>query len=93
MKSKTHLTIVIMISFILTFALNATTGTMLSIFEKAVAQEGAITPEDSVNDTQIDTDRSVNDTQIDTDAGTTRSSPDFSALNDTATALDDAASE
>lgn len=91
MESKTYLTIIIIISSILIFALYANTGTMLSIFEKAVAQEGAqegaITPEDSVNDTQIDTDRSVNDTQIDTDAGTTRSSPDFSALNDTATAL------
>ena len=87
MESKTYLTIIIIISSFLISALYTNTGIMFSIFEKAVAQEGAITPEDSVNDTQIDTDRNVNDTQIDTDAGTTRSSPDFSALNDTATAL------
>lgn len=93
MESKTYFTIMIIISSILIFGLYANTGTMLSKFEKVVAQEGAITPENSVNDTQIDTDRSVNDTQIDTDAGSTRSSPDFSALNDTATALDDTTSE
>lgn len=87
MESKSYLTIIIIISSFLISALYTNTGIMFSIFEKAVAQEGAITPEDSVNDTQIDTDRNVNDTQIDTDAGTTRSSPDFSALNDTATAL------
>jgi hypothetical protein len=76
MESKSYLTIIIIISSFLIPALYTNTGIMFSIFEKAVAQEGAITPEDSVNDTQIDT-----------DAGTTRSSPDFSALNDTATAL------
>ncbi len=74
MKSKMYLAIVITISSIFTFALIATTtGTTVSIFENVVAQEGAINPaEDSVNDTQIDKDR-----------GTTRSSTDFSAINDT----------
>jgi len=77
MKSKTYLAIVISI---LTFALITTTiGTTLSIFENVIAhQEGAN------NSAAEDL---VNDTQIDTDAGNTRSSPDFSALNDTATAL------
>jgi hypothetical protein len=84
MKSKMYLAIVITISSIFTFALIATTGTTFSIFENVVAQEGAINPaEDLVNDTQIDKDRGVNDTQIDKDRGTTRSSTDFSAINDT----------
>jgi hypothetical protein len=79
MKSNTYL--VIVISSILTFALITTTiGTMFSIFENVIAhQEGA-------NNNSAAEDL-VNDTQIDPDAGTTRSSPDFSALNDTATAL------
>jgi len=74
MKSKMYLAIVITIFSILTFALIATTtGATFSIFENIVAQEGAINPaEDSVNDTQIDEDK-----------GTTRSSTDFSAINDT----------
>ena len=86
MKSKMYLAIVITIFSILTFALTATTtiGGTFSIFENVVAQEGAINPaEDLVNDTQIDKDRGVNDTQIDKDRGNTRSSTDFSAINDT----------
>jgi hypothetical protein len=85
MKSKMYLAIVIMISSILTFALITTTiETTFSIFENVVAQQHAINPaEDSVNDTQVDKDRGVNDTQVDKDKGTTRSSTDFSAINDT----------
>jgi hypothetical protein len=84
MKSKMYLAIVITIFSILTFALIAITGTTFSIFENVIAQEGAINPaEDLVNDTQIDKNRGVNDMQIDKDRGTTRSSTDFSAVNDT----------
>ena len=86
MKLKMYLAIVITVSSILAFALIATTtaGTPFSIFENVVAQEGANNPtEDLVNDTQVDKDRGVNDTQIDKDRGTTRSSTDFSAINDT----------
>jgi hypothetical protein len=73
MKSKMYLAIVITILSILTFALIATTGTTFSIFENVVAQEGQVNPaEDSGNSTQIDKDK-----------GTTRSSTDFSAINDT----------
>lgn len=72
MKSKMYLAIVITIFSILTFALIAITGTTFSIFENVIAQEGAINSEDLVNDTQIDKDR-----------GTTRSSTEFSAVNDT----------
>jgi hypothetical protein len=74
MKSKMYLAIAITIFSTLTFALIATTTeTTFSIFENVVAQEGAInSAEDSVNDTQVDKDR-----------GTTRSSTDFSAINDT----------
>ena len=74
MKSKMYLAIVITIFSILTFALIATTtGGTFSIFENVVAQEGAINPAEDV----------VNDTQIDKDRGNTRSSTDFSAINDT----------
>ena len=58
-----YLAIVITLSSIMTFALNAPTtaeGTPFSIFKNVVvvAQEGAINPtEDSVNDTQVDKDR------------------------------------
>jgi hypothetical protein len=84
MKSKTYLALAITILSILTFALITITGTTFSIFENVIAQEGAVNPaEDLVNDTQIDKDRGVNDTQIDKDKGTTRSSTDFSAINDT----------
>ena len=87
MKLKLYLAIVITLSSILTFALIATTttGATFSIFENVVAQEGAVNPaeEDLVNDTQVDKERGVNDTQIDKDKGTTRSSTDFSAINDT----------
>jgi hypothetical protein len=72
MKSKMYLAIVITIFSILTFALIAITGTTFSIFENVIAQESAINSEDLVNDTQIDKDR-----------GTTRSSTEFSAVNDT----------
>jgi hypothetical protein len=81
MKSKIYLAIVITISSILTFALITTTtiGTTFTIFENVVAhQEGAN------NSAAEDL---TNDTQIDRDTGNTRSSPDFSAINDTATAL------
>jgi hypothetical protein len=86
MKLKMYLAIEITLSSILTFALIATTttGATFSIFENVVAQEGAVNPpEDLVNDTQVDKERGVNDTQIDKDKGTTRSSTDFSAINDT----------
>ena len=73
MKSKIYVAIVITIFSILTFALIATTGPTFSIFENVVAQEDVVNPlEDSVNNTQIDKDK-----------GTTRSSTDFSAINDT----------
>ena len=73
MKLKMHGAIAITIFSILTFALITTTETTFSIFKNVAAQEGAVNPaEDSVNDTQIDKDR-----------GTTRSSTDFSAINDT----------
>jgi hypothetical protein len=85
MKLKMYLAIVITLPSILTFALiTTTTASTFSIFENVVAQEGVVNPaEDLVNDTQIDKDRGVNDTQIDKDKGTTRSSTDFSAINDT----------
>jgi hypothetical protein len=85
MKLKIYLAIVITLSSILTFALIATTtGATFSLFENVVAQEGTVNPaEDLVNDTQVDKERGVNDTQIDKDKGTTRSSTDFSAINDT----------
>jgi hypothetical protein len=73
MKSKIYLAIVITISSILTFALITTTGTTFSIFENVVAQEGAVNPPEDLG----------NNTQIDKDKGTTRSSTDFSAINDT----------
>ena len=73
MESKMHVAIAITIFSILAFALIATTETTFLIFENVVAQEGAVNPaEDSINDTQVDKDR-----------GTTRSSTDFSAINDT----------
>jgi hypothetical protein len=84
MKSKTYLALAITIFSILTFALITITGTTFSIFENVIAQEGAVNPaEDLVNDTLVDKERGVNDTQIDKDKGTTRSSTDFSAINDT----------
>jgi hypothetical protein len=74
MKLKMYLAIVITLSSILTFALIATTtGATFSIFENVVAQESAVNPAEDL----------VNDTQIDKDKGTTRSSTDFSAINDT----------
>ena len=75
MKSKMYLAIAITIFSTLTFALIATTptGATFSMFENIVAQEGAVNPAEDL----------VNDTQIDKDKGTTRSSTDFSAINDT----------
>ena len=67
--------IVIKISSIIAFALIITVGTIPSIFEHVLAQEDAITSEDSED--------SGNDTLIDKDKGTTRSSTEFSAVNDT----------
>ena len=77
MESKLY-SIVIKISSIIAFALIITVGTIPSIFEHVLAQEDAITSEDSGNDTLI-----INDTLIDKDKGTTRSSTEFSAVNDT----------
>jgi hypothetical protein len=69
--SKIYFTIIVITS-ILAFALIAAIGIMPKAFVNVLAQEGAINPEDLVNNTQIDKDR-----------GTTRSSTDFSAINDT----------
>lgn len=77
MESKLY-SITIKISSIIVFALIITVGTIPSIFEHVLAQEDAITSEDSGNDTLI-----INDTLIDKDKGTTRSSTEFSAVNDT----------
>jgi hypothetical protein len=71
MESKLY-SITIKISSIIVFALIITVGTIPSIFEHVLAQEDAITSEDSGNDTLIDKDK-----------GTTRSSTEFSAVNDT----------
>lgn len=77
MESKLY-PIAIKISSVIAFALIITVGTIPSIFEHVLAQEDAITSEDSGNDTLI-----INDTLIDKDNGTTRSSTEFSAVNDT----------
>ena len=78
MESNIYFTIAI--SSILVFALIvATVGIIPISFENVLAQEeGAITPKGSVNDTLI-----INDTLIDKNKGTTRSSTEFSAVNDT----------
>ena len=73
MKPKTFLTIIFTFS-ILTFFFIGTAETTFSIFEKAIAQESTIDSSDSVNNTIIDKDK-----------GTTRSSTDFSAINETKT--------
>ena len=73
MKPKTFLTIIFTFS-ILTFFFIGTAETTFSIFEKAIAQESTINSSDSVNNTIIDKDK-----------GTTRSSTDFSAINETKT--------
>ena len=69
-----------LIASILVFALIvATVGIIPTAFVNVLAQEeGAITPKGSVNDTQI-----INDTLIDKNKGSTRSSTEFSAVNDT----------
>ena len=77
MESKLY-SIAIKILSVIAFALIITVGTIPSIFENVLAQEDAITSEDSGNDTLI-----INDTLIDKDKGTTRSSTEFSAVNDT----------
>ena len=59
MESKLY-SIEIKISSIIAFALIITVGTIPSIFEHVLAQEDAITSEDSGNDTLI-----INDTLID----------------------------
>ncbi len=78
MESNIYFTIAI--SSILVFALIvATVGIIPTAFVNVLAQEeGAITPKGSVNDTQI-----INDTLIDKNKGSTRSSTEFSAVNDT----------
>jgi hypothetical protein len=73
MKLKMYLAIGITLSSILTFALITTTGTTFLLFENVVAQEGAVNPPEDLD----------NNTQIDKDKGTSRSSTDFSAINDT----------
>ena len=73
MKPKTFLTIIFTFS-ILTFFFIGIAETTFSIFEKAIAQESTINSSDSVNNTIIDKDK-----------GTTRSSTDFSAINETKT--------
>ena len=73
MKPKTFLTIIFTFS-ILTFFFIGIAETTFSIFEKAIAQESTIDSSDSVNNTIIDKDK-----------GTTRSSTDFSAINETKT--------
>ena len=71
MESKLY-SITIKISSIIAFALIITVGTIPSIFEHVLTQEDAINSEGSGNDTLIDKDK-----------GTTRSSTEFSAVNDT----------
>ena len=85
MESKNiYLTIAISSSSILVFAflIVATTAGIIpttALFVNVLAQEeGAITPKGSVNDTLI-----INDTLIDKNKGSTRSSTEFSAVNDT----------
>ena len=73
MKKEMYLAIGITLSSILTFALITTTGTTLLLFENVVAQEGAVNPPEDLD----------NNTQTDKDKGTTRTSTDFSAINDT----------
>ena len=69
MESNIYFTIAI--SSILVFALIVATGIIPTAFVNVLAQEGAITPKGSVNDTLIDKDK-----------GTSRSSTEFSAVND-----------
>lgn len=72
MESNIYFTIAI--SLILVIVLIVAIGIIPTAFVNVLAQEeGAITP----------TEGSVNDTQIDKDKGTTRSSTEFSAVNDT----------
>jgi hypothetical protein len=59
------------------------TSSSFSILENVLAQEDTVDTQDTVNDTQIDKDRGVNDTQVDKDGSTSRSSTDFSAINET----------
>ncbi|HEX5187652.1 MAG TPA: hypothetical protein VFV86_12260 [Nitrososphaeraceae archaeon] len=73
MKPKTFLAIIFTFS-ILTFFFIGTAETTFSIFENAIAQENTINSSDSVNNTILDKDK-----------GTSRSSTDFSAINETMT--------
>jgi hypothetical protein len=85
MESKNiYLTIAISSSILaFAFLIIATTVGIIpktALFVNVLAQgeEGAITPKGSVNDTLI-----INDTLIDKNKGSTRSSTEFSAVNDT----------
>ena len=82
MESNIYLTIAISSSILVfAFLIVATAGIIptTALFVNVLAQEeGAITPKGSVNDTLI-----INDTLIDKNKGTTRSSTEFSAVNDT----------
>jgi hypothetical protein len=76
MESNIYFTIAISSSILVFALIVATVGIIpTTAFVNVLAQEeeGAITP----------TEGSVNDTQIDKDKGTTRSSTEFSAVNDT----------
>ena len=73
MKPRIFLAMIFTFS-ILSFFFIGTADTTFSIFEKAVAQESTINSSDSVNNTIIDKDK-----------GTSRSSTDFSAINETTT--------
>ena len=81
MESNIYFTIAISSSILaFAFLIVATVGIIqTTAFVNVLAQEeGAITPKGSVNDTLI-----INDTLIDKNKGTTRSSTEFSAVNDT----------
>jgi hypothetical protein len=82
MESNIYLTIAISSSILVfAFLIVATVGIIptTTAFVNVLAQgEGAITPKGSVNDTLI-----INDTLKDKNKGSTRSSTEFSAVNDT----------
>ena len=81
MESNIYFTIAISSSILVfAFLIVATVGIIpTTAFVNVLAQEeGAITPKGSVNDTLI-----INDTLIDKNKGSTRSSTEFSAVNDT----------
>jgi hypothetical protein len=79
MESNIYFTIAISSSILVFALIVATVGIIPTAFVNVLAQEeGAITPKGSVNDTLI-----INDTLIDKNKGSTRSSTEFSAVNDT----------